>query len=168
MLCSNEVQCFISFSKKNEADELHKCPLYQMNLESLVFICGFLRKKWSDFSLWLICNGMTTSQHLHLENNSCLDRNPIFFFHAVSAKRSHNLTFATLWTVAHQAWLSMRFSRQEYWCRLPFPSPGDVPDPQMKPAFPASPALAGRFFTTLSPVKPDVFSVFPFPWCSLF
>ena len=37
--------------------------------------------------------------------------------------------FATLWTVARQALLSMGFSRQEYWSGLPFPSPGDLPDP---------------------------------------
>ena len=37
--------------------------------------------------------------------------------------------FATRWTVAHQAPPSMGFSRQEYWSRLPFPSPGDLPDP---------------------------------------
>ena len=39
-----------------------------------------------------------------------------------------------LWTVAHQAPLSMEFSRQEYWSRLPFPSPGDLPDPGIEPA----------------------------------
>ena len=37
--------------------------------------------------------------------------------------------FATLWTVAYQAPLSMGFSRQEYWSGLPFPSPGDLPNP---------------------------------------
>ena len=41
--------------------------------------------------------------------------------------------FATLWIVAHQAPLSMAFSRQEYWSRLPCPSPGDLPDPGIKP-----------------------------------
>ena len=41
--------------------------------------------------------------------------------------------FATPWTVACQAPLSMRFSRQEYWSGLPFPSPGDLPDPGIKP-----------------------------------
>ena len=46
-------------------------------------------------------------------------------------------SFATLWTVAHQAPPSMGFSRQEYWSGLPFPSPGDLPDPGIKPAFPA-------------------------------
>ena len=41
--------------------------------------------------------------------------------------------FVTVWTVAHQAPLSMKFSRQEYWNGLPFPSPGDLPDPGIKP-----------------------------------
>ena len=41
--------------------------------------------------------------------------------------------FVTLWTIAHQAPVSMEFSRQEYWSGLPFPSPGDLPDPAIKP-----------------------------------
>ena len=49
------------------------------------------------------------------------------------------------WTVARQAPLSMGFSRQEYWSGLSFPPPGDLPDPGVRPA---SPALAGGFFTT--------------------
>ena len=52
---------------------------------------------------------------------------------------------ATLWTVAHQAPLSMGFPRQEYWRGLLFPSPGDLPEPRIKPV---SPALEGRIFTT--------------------
>ena len=51
--------------------------------------------------------------------------------------------FATPWTVAQQASLSMEFSRQEYWSGLPFPTPGDLPDPRMEPKSPASPALSG-------------------------
>ena len=47
-----------------------------------------------------------------------------------------------------QAPLSMGFSRQEYWSGLPFPSPGDLPDPGIKPASLKSPTLAGGFFTT--------------------
>ena len=54
----------------------------------------------------------------------------------------------TLWTVAHQAPLSMEFSRLEYWNRLPFPPAGDLPNPGIEPASLMSPALAGRFFTT--------------------
>ena len=50
--------------------------------------------------------------------------------------------------IAPQAPLSMEFSRQEYWSRLPFPSPGDLLEPRIKPATPVSPILAGRFFTT--------------------
>ena len=55
---------------------------------------------------------------------------------------------ATLWTVAHQALLSMAFSRQEYWSGLLFPSPGYLPDPGIRSESLVSPALAGGFFTT--------------------
>ena len=54
---------------------------------------------------------------------------------------------ATPWIVAHQASLSMGFSRQEYWSGLPCPPPGTLPDPGNKLASLESPALAGRFFT---------------------
>ena len=43
------------------------------------------------------------------------------------------LTLATPWTVARKVPLSMGFSRQEFWSGLPFPSPGDLPDPGIKP-----------------------------------
>ena len=56
--------------------------------------------------------------------------------------------FVTPRTVAHQAPLSMGFSRQEYCSGLPSPSPGDLPDPRTEPTSLMSPALAGRFFTT--------------------
>ena len=48
--------------------------------------------------------------------------------------------FVTPWTVAHQAPLPMEFSRQ-YWSGLPFPSPGDLPDPEIEPMSPEAPAL---------------------------
>ena len=60
--------------------------------------------------------------------------------------------FVTPW--AHRASLSMGFPRQEYWSGLPFPSPGDLPDPRTEPA---SPALAGGFFTSEPPGKPIYF-----------
>ena len=56
--------------------------------------------------------------------------------------------FEILKTVAGQAPLSMRFSRQEYWSGLPFPPPEDLPDPGIEPASLTSPALAGGFFTS--------------------
>ena len=55
-------------------------------------------------------------------------------------------------TVAHQASLSMRFLRQEYWSGLPFTSPGDLPDPGVETV---SPTLAGGFFTTEPAGKPQ-------------
>ena len=61
---------------------------------------------------------------------------------------------ATSWTVALQASLSMEFSRQEYWSRLPFPALGDLSDPGIKLMSLGSPALMGRFFTTAPPGKP--------------
>ena len=61
--------------------------------------------------------------------------------------------FMTPWTVGSQGPLSMGFSRKEYWSWLPFPPPGDLPDPGIEPTFCASPALAGGFFTTELPGK---------------
>ena len=60
---------------------------------------------------------------------------------------SHVQLFATPWTIALQAPLSMQFCRQEYWSGLPLPSPGDLPDPEMKAVSPVSPALAGGFIS---------------------
>ena len=59
--------------------------------------------------------------------------------------------FATPWTVAHKAPLSMGFSRQEYWSGLPFPSPGDLPNPGIKPR---SPALRADALTSEPSGKP--------------
>ena len=67
---------------------------------------------------------------------------------------SHVQLFATPWTVAHKATLSMLFPRQGYWSGLPFPSPGHLLDPGIKQP---STALAGELFTTEPPRKP-VFS----------
>ena len=55
----------------------------------------------------------------------------------------------TPWTVTHQAPLSMGFPRQEYWSGLPFPSPGDLPDPEIKPR---SPALQAGSLQSESPI----------------
>ena len=59
--------------------------------------------------------------------------------------------FATPWTVAHQSSLSMEFSRQEYWSGLPFPSPGDLPNPGIEPG---SPALQADALSSEPPGKP--------------
>ena len=59
----------------------------------------------------------------------------------------HVRLFATPWTVAQQAPLSMGFSRQEHWSGLPYPPPGDLPDPGIKPVTLMCSALAVGFFT---------------------
>ena len=61
------------------------------------------------------------------------------------------LTLCDPWTVAHQAPLSMGFSRQEYWSGLPFPSPGDLPDPGIEFR---SPTLQADALTSAPPGKP--------------
>ena len=64
---------------------------------------------------------------------------------------SHVRLFATPWTVAYQAPLSMEFSRQEYWSGLPFPSPGYLPDPGIEPG---SPTLQADALPSEPPGKP--------------
>ena len=61
---------------------------------------------------------------------------------------------AILWLVAHQASLSIRFYRQEYWSGLPFPSAADLPNSGFEPASLKSPALAEEFYTLVPPGKP--------------
>ena len=65
--------------------------------------------------------------------------------------------FEIPWTVAHQAPLSMEFSREGYWSGLPFSIPGDPPDPGIETVSLASPALADGFFTTVLPGKPNIY-----------
>ena len=62
--------------------------------------------------------------------------------------------YVTLWTVAHQAPLSMEFPRQEYWGGMPYPPPGDLPNPGIEPASPTSPALQAGSLHTAIPGKP--------------
>ena len=64
---------------------------------------------------------------------------------------SHVRLFGIPWTVARQAPLSIGFSRQEYWSELPFPSPGDLPNPRIEPG---SPALGADSLPTELPGKP--------------
>ena len=77
--------------------------------------------------------------------------------------------FATPWTVAYQAPLSMGFSRQEYWSGLPFPSPGDLPDPGIEPRSPelradtSHPSHQGRENSCQTfVISPFLLPLFPF------
>ena len=69
---------------------------------------------------------------------------------------SHIQLFCNSMTVAHQVPLPMHFFRQEYWNELPFPPPGELPDPGIQFECPASSVLAGGFFTTEPPGKPEM------------
>ena len=81
----------------------------------------------------------------------------VWVYVCVSAQSlSHVPLLVTLWSVARQTPLSMEFSRQEHWSGLPFPSLGGLPNPGIKPA---SPALAGGFFTTVSPGSPPALGI---------
>ena len=67
---------------------------------------------------------------------SCIDTGWLYVL-------SHVQLFATPWTIARQAPMSMEFSRQEYWSGLSFPTPGDLPNLGIKPTSLSSPVLAG-------------------------
>ena len=100
--------------------------------------------------LFNVCFWIHAVTHLVAPGFSCDSRDP-----PSSPCHTRSLLFcATLWTIAHQAPLSMGFSGQEYWSGLPFPPPGDLPDPRLKPASPASPVLTGGIFTSVPPRKP--------------
>ena len=75
---------------------------------------------------------------------------------AVLSRSVMSNSFLTPWTLDHQVPLSMEVSRQKYWSRLPFPPSRDLPDPGTESMSPASPALAGRFFTIEPLGKPPV------------
>ena len=109
----------------------------------------------------LSCDSASTSHQLKQSWASCLTSEGLSFLICkmgviVTTKvvmrmvcvLSRVLLFATLWTVARQPPLSMEFSRREHWSELPFPTPGDLPDPGIEPTSLTSPALAGGFFTT--------------------
>ena len=72
----------------------------------------------------------------------------------VLSRFSHVQLFATPWTIARQAPLSIGFSRQEYWSEVPCPPPGDLPDPGIEPVSLTFPALAGWVFTTIATWTP--------------
>ena len=67
--------------------------------------------------------------------------------------------FVTLWTVAHQAPLSMGFPRQEFWSGLPFPPPGDLPNLGTEFTSPVAPALQGNSLPDEPSGKPNIYTI---------
>ena len=98
----------------------HSAEINSMNSLYLFFLSFFLFLKSSP--------GENSFQETSgdMQNNACM----LSLFSCVQF-------FVTLWTVVHQAPLSMDFSRQEYWSGLPFPSPGDLPNSEIEPRSPA-------------------------------
>ena len=100
-----------------------------------------------SFHCWYhdrMCETMLISKHMQ----------PCMLRHSVVSDS------ATSWTVVHQAPLSMRFSRQEYWSGLPFPPPGDLPDPGIKSKSPALQVDSLPLSHIGSPYLSTVFSYF--------
>ena len=88
---------------------------------------------------------------MHPQACGCFPLTNVSFLLKVVCVRAKSFHFVTLWTVARWAPLSMGFSRQQSWSGYLFPTPGDLPDPGIKPGSLTSPALAGRFFITNGP-----------------
>ena len=116
---------------------------------------------WGEFLIWFVYVFMGRVLHMELSGSEDLhtSRQKLKWGNKIPAEVlcvvcAQSLTqvwlSVTPWTVARQAPLSMGFSRQEYWSGLLLPSPGDLPNAVIKPA---SPALAGIFFTTEPPGK---------------
>ena len=108
------------------------------------------------------CSSLNSSQpplpppHVHKSGTWKFEKHQFRCACILAQSLSRVWLFVTPGTLAHQAPLPMGFPRQEYWSELPFPSPGDPPNPGIEPASLASPALAGRFFTPAPPVKPNL------------
>ena len=120
--------------------------------------------EWLTTQLSLTPGGLSqtgNSLNIHMRTMQLIAIMQLQFSRAVPIKwtcvRAQSLNhvplFETPWTVAHQAPLSVALFRQKYWSRLPFPFPGDLPDPGIELESPEYLALAGRFFTTEPPGK---------------
>ena len=114
--------------------------------------------RWATSSVW----GTRWEQWCeteHLDGTTCTgwasDLEILVTYASVHAQLLRCVQLSvTPWTVAHRDPLSMGLSRQENCSGLPFSPPGDLPDPGIKPKYPVSTALAGRFFTTEPSGKP--------------
>ena len=130
--------CTIIITKATKSKSKEQFQQVELVLPSVLGVCRE-NKAWV-----LLC----------LTHTSCLAQGPIYLLPLKLILRfpvlSRVLLFAILWTIAHQAPLAMGFSKQEYWSWLPFPSPGDLPDPGIEPPSLSSPALASIFFTAPS------------------
>ena len=110
-----------------------------------------VERRWWDTPAWHLPLSFISACLAHPGVHHCPHENFSTFICAQSP--SHYPTLVTSWMVTLQAPLSVEIFRQEYWSRWPFPAPGNLPNPGIKPVSPASLALTGRFFTTEPPRK---------------
>ena len=109
-----------------------------------------------SFQSWHLISGNSAPQDVYFLLKATKDNNFwVFTYVCACSVAQLCLTFCNPTDYSPQAPLSMGFPWQEYQSRLPLPTPGDLPNPGMGPPSPASPTLAGRFFTTEPPGKPE-------------
>ena len=120
----------------------------------LVTWLGFKMFKFTHSLIHLLNDFCVPGTMLEAVKNIAVSKNIYSVVYLCWATLSLHLypNLSTLWTIAHQVPLSMGFPRQECWSGLPFPSPGDLPNPGIQPV---SLALAGGFFTAEPPRKPQ-------------
>ena len=135
-------------AKNPELQHKHSKSFLTLTLHSSAFfrwLLGLFTHEWEFFgNTLLILPPQPASQPINQPNNQ------ICQIHKLVKSLSRVWLFATPWTVAHQAPPSTGFSRQEYWSGLPFPSPGDLPDPGIEPR---SPTLQADALTSEPPGK---------------
>ena len=129
------------------------CPLH-LKVSSCCAVWLEFSDSYLFFWKWIVMNQLCD---FHCHYGGCaycsfhISRRPVANAKMLAQSGSHVQLFATPWSVAHQASLSMEFSRQQSCSGLPFPTPGDLPDSGVEPASLAFPALVVRFFTTMPP-----------------
>ena len=124
---------------------LYKSGWWEWGILIIAFGMGYLHQSiWQSFWEYPNCFGNSRVDPELGWSNLCLSE----WVKLLSRVR----LFVTLWIVAHQAPPSMGFSRQEYWSGLPFPSPGDLANPGIKPG---SPALQADALSSEPPGKPQ-------------
>ena len=144
--------------------------LQKLNPTSVLHHTG----SWTSHFRWGVQHhNLNSSQDLVWLGHSKLQpKKPHLLLFAHACLVDQSCLFETLWTVAHQAPLSMRFSRQEYWSGLPFHPPGDLPHPGIEPKSPVLEADSlplhhlGSPYFCLKPHKPSIcrrffFSILP-------
>jgi len=131
--CQSQKLCILSFD-------------FHIKTESVLIVLLFLKTgSWSSTRIVVVAENMHDTKSTPSHPTLCVQ--PCVW------------PCVTPWIVALQAPLSVGFSRQEHWSRLPYPPPGDFPDTRVELTSLMPPALAGEFFTAESPVKDEGFRV---------